>query len=450
MKFNSIFLLLLAMIFNASDSNAEIYQLQCFTGKKEVNAKDLQKFFDQGNKDHYPTYDLSGKTIVLDEVVRIYKSHDRTVRVLGNNALIRCEGGWIETGDTQGMIVSTGRGAKDIMSNFDTYRIQDIHFKGKNAELALRIVGTYQSELNRCTFNGFSTAVDVVFCMQMLIEHCEFKLCTYGLVVRSGMGLPEKNELHPTWFENASVFNSSSNRTQIKDCRFFGKQESHTLLRIDASDGVNVENCIFEGFNPVYAIYMDHRNSPTVPSFYIKRPHLEFVTLPGKETKALIHATAGGFVHIEGFYSQYGECTQIEASALQVIIDQPAYLPVKPNAGLKLLGDSKRWKIIDPWNDHTVFFNEEVWHGDIPQQLIVEQHNNLFTHGVGYTIHELKGGSKISQGQGRVKIQAEDMIFIDADAIYLEEEMLTPQPDGSNSIKIFDEKARGFKQLKIK
>lgn len=449
MKTNAILVLLLA-IMTSLHTNAEVYQLQCFTAKKEVNAKELQQFFDQGNKDHYPTYDLSGKHIVLDKVVRIKKSHDRTVRILGNNALITCEGGWIETGDTKGMIVSTGRGAKDIMSNFDTYRIEDIHFKGKGAELALRIVGTYQSELKRCTFNGFSTGVDAVFCMQMLIEHCEFKLCSYGLIVRSGMGIPEKNELHPTWFENASVFNSSSNRTQVRDCRFFGKQESHTLLRIDASDGVNVENCIFEGFNPVYAIYMDHRNSPTVPSFYIKRPHLEFVTFPGKETKALIHATVGGFVHIEGLYSQYGECTQVEASALQVVIDQPAYLPIKPGAGLRILGDSKRWKIIDPWNDYNIFFNEEVWHGAIPEQLIVEQHSNLYTYGVGYSIHELKNGSRISQGQGRVKIKASDMLYLDADAIYLEEEMLTPQQDGSNTVRLFDERSRSFKQVKLK
>jgi len=441
--------LIFLSFFSSFQSFAEVYVLSCFTNHEEVKSKELQAFFDQGNKDHYPTFDLSGKVMVLDKVVRIAKIHDRTVRILGNNALIKCEGGWIESGDTKGMIISNGRGAHDIMSNFDTYRISDIHFKSKGSELALRLVGTYQSELSRCTFEDFSSSVDIVFCMQMLIEHCEFKEAEYGLVIRSGMSLPEKNQLHPKWFENASVFNSCSNRTQVRDCRFYSKMNSHTLLRVDASDGVCVENCIFEGFNPVYAIYADHRNSSTVPSFYVKRPHLEFVQLPDKKTEALIHATASVIVHIEGMYSQFGNCPQIEAKALQVVVERPAYLPLSIGTGLKSMGSS-RWKFIDPWNTYSEFFEVERWvDGIMPEQVIVEQHNNIYSHGVGIALHELKGGTQISQGQGRIKLLAKDQIFLDGNSLFLQGNLLKTDGEGKSYLKIFDNNSKKDLRLKL-
>lgn len=441
---SALFLLLLLPF----ESMADMYFLACFTDKEVVGSKTLQQFFDQADKDQYPTFDLNGKRIVLDKTVRIKKVHARTIRILGNNALIECKGGWLESGDTKGMRVGVG-GENDIMSHFDTYHISNIHFLSKGSPLGLRLVGTYQSRLEQCTFRKFTTSADLVFCMQMLVQHCEFHQPEYGLVLRSGMSIPEFNELHPKWFSNANPSNCSSNRSQIEDCRFFARKDTKTLLRVDASDGVNVENCIFEGFNPIYAIHNDHRNSTTVTSFYVSRPHFEFAQIEGKKTEALIKATTAVLVHLEGIYSQFGGCVQVDADALQVVIDRPVYLPLRKGAGLAT-EDTKRWKIIDAWNNYTEFFDPLIWKGEsIPEQLIVQQQHNTYTHGVGITQHELKGGTMISQGQGRIQLLAKDYIFIEGRGLFPKGDFVRSNASGEQFINVFDPVLKRDAPLKL-
>jgi hypothetical protein len=400
------------LCFTAIGTQAALYKLSSIKGNMD-DAERLQKLFNLPQDfEKSVSFDLEGAELHLDRAVEYKKIHNRITSIIGNGAIIHLDkpDAAILPSRGRNMKVGLGNSPDDIMAHFDTFRISDTRFYGKNVNKALLLVGTYQSRIERCGFYGIDYPLELIFCLQAIVEHCEFNKNINGLTIRSGASIPENASQFPAWFSNGNVSNSCSNRTQVRDCRFYSYQNSETLLRIDASDGVQVSNCIFEGFNPIYAVYMESRNSPTVPSFYLENCHFEFVTYAEgtaneRTTKALIKAHAQVIVELKGIYSQYGRCTQIEADAVEVIVERPAYLPLGPG-GLKA-GKSSGWKFIELHNDPDVLFDPLTWDNQIPSGLILERHGSLIGDGYTWNIENRRDSTALILNNNRIKLQGE-------------------------------------------
>lgn len=403
-------ILAFVMVWAGLPAAAAIYRISEVKGKLSDSER-LQRLFDLPDaKEKTVTFDLEGQVLRIDRPVSYRKVHDRITSIQGNGAIIYLENNTAFIGPDKGfgMRVGNGDSPDDIMANMDALRISDIRFEGKNAQYALRLAGTYQSRVERCRFVGVKNPLELIFCLQAVVEHCEFNKNLNALTIRSGMSIPEEAEIFPRWFSNASVYNSCSNRSVVRDCRFFGAFDGKTMLRIDASDGVRVENCIFEGFNPEYAVYMESRNSSTVPCFYLSDCHFEFVTYgeksdTPKQTRALIKAHAQVQVVLSGIYSQYDACVQIDADAMQVIVERPAYLPFREK-GFRA-GKSSRWKFIDAWNNYEKLFDAASWDGPVPDELLLEQHGKLIGHGYTWNIAEIEHGQNLIINENRFKME---------------------------------------------
>jgi len=404
--------LTICMIFGTIiHSLAANYKLSEIKGKL-TDSERLQRLFNlPADSEMSVTFDLEGAEIHLDRKVLYKKVHNRITAIQGNGAIIHLDTPEAMIAPSKGKDFKVGMGSSpdDIMANFDTFRIKDVRFYGKKAKFALQIVGTYQSRVDNCGFYGIENPLELIFCLQAIVEHSEFNKNINALTIRSGAAIKE-NENFPQWFSNATISNSSSNRTQVRDCRFFSYQKSEKLLRIEASDGVQVSNCIFEGFNPEYAVYMESRNSPTVPSFYLENCHFEFVTYAKgtqneRTTKALIRAHAQVIVELKGIYSQYADCVQIEADAVEVVVDRPAYLPLGP--GSLKSGKSGAWKFIELHNDPDDLFSPDTWVNNMPAQLLLERHGNLIGENKTWSIKNRADSTAIILNDGRIKLQGE-------------------------------------------
>lgn len=370
----------------ASYQGTRMYYLSEFQKEGRSDREALQAMFDavpEGAKS--AVFNLQGQSLVLDGTVYYHKGLERRTKIIGNNARIQMNGDHdiLVEDKGRGMEVSRGSNTEDIMRWFDTFHIYDVDFVGGRTQL--RIVGTLQSRIQNCRFWNAYRGVQLVFCLQAVVEQCRFQNHKLeGIVTRSGlsdanlikkymgseyMAYPEDG----AYFSNASGSNSQSNRTIISNCRFYSGLGQCFCVRNQASDGIRVDNCIFEGAAAQHSIYHDSRSSPTVKSFEVIAPHIEH----GRKdiTKSLIYAR-GGIIEIKGMYSQYGECVQVDADGQKIVIERPRYLVYGKDAFKP--GKSQKWRFEDTEMNTEKLADPNTWVGNVvPREAIQISHTGI-------------------------------------------------------------------------
>lgn len=378
---------------------SEVLYFSQFYDSTKTDSENLQAMFDFPSKfDKRVTFNLEGRHFMLDTTVYYHKVSERITLILGDNARIEAPKGstfdLIAPDVGFGFIASDGSNPNDIASYMDQIMVRDIRFS--NGRNQLIIAGSLQSSIKNCQFWRAHRGILNVFGLQTIVEECRFQnQIVEGVVFRSGMsdlnflnnnGAPS-SKIDGQYFTNATGSNSQSNRSVIRDCRFYGGSGQISCVRVSASDGIMIDNCIFEGNATRYSVHNDNRGSTTTKSITILRPHLEHGH--PSATKALIYNRGCNLI-VDQMYQQYGDVVMIHSDGGSVELNNIRWWKPGPNT---LISNSCDWYIEAEADTSIPFLSDpETWGGSIP--LLVKLKSKTSEYYIGRT----GGGTFLSRG----------------------------------------------------
>lgn len=113
--------------------------------------------------------------------------------------------------------------------------VEHCHFEGSGfsgvvGQTGLRIVGSYLSVINECSFQGLDDGLDLVFCLGAKVMSCGFAnginhdlRFRYGMEINAGLGT------RTALWSGAAETNSNGNCVVVDKCRFYGLPPSTTM-----------------------------------------------------------------------------------------------------------------------------------------------------------------------------------------------------------------------------
>jgi Pectate lyase superfamily protein len=205
-------------------------------------------------------------------------------------------------------------GAAGITMNF-RWTIQGFKFLGNNTtgQVGLDMYGTYGAAYRDMYFEQCDEGLRLTFNLMASVENCRGKVNkSYSFRARSGAGV----------IPGATTADSGSNGTVFRSCRDYGYSGQLAQFYIQASSGVELQNCITEGNNPVYAILHDDETTTVSKFFKVSGLHSE-----NTPTGAVIRTKAMGIVIVEGVWHQTScimvDSTDSNAGAIIRVRDLP-------------------------------------------------------------------------------------------------------------------------------
>lgn len=356
------------------------------------DADALQRMFDEcpvGNFDI--TLHLQHKTLTLNKAV--YYRYNVGARIV----TVKC--GRIKSNTKTHDLIVPDPAMKELSilwgaeENNSARWTMEMHFDRvsfKNGRNQLVLFNQRLSTVTGCRFDNGKRGLLNIFGQQCVVSRCLFQFHDVeSLVHRSGLGdkdLMEEygvidNDIHDEkWLTNATGQNSCSNRAETKNCWFFGKNGQIGMYRVQASDGTENRNCVFEGGSTVHSIYLDSRNSTTTHSARVLQPHIEHGN--SNITRSLIFTKNIKSTYIEDFFSQIAYITAVEAEGAlgHVIMDKLHFMHFTPNCFKT--DPRKKWSFINP-TTMAIPRTSSIWGGwdGTPDNLYVQVSSNIEGNG---------------------------------------------------------------------
>jgi len=219
-----------------------------------------------------------------------------------------------------------------------------IHGKndGTTQDTGIRLGATYGSYFKNVEFHNLYIGNEIYFCLQ-----ANFHNCKWGDNISIGCIVSDAS------WPGASTPNSCSNNVSFYDPKFRCAPNSLYGLRIHGSDGVNINNPVFEGSTsstaPIHHIYATNPSSTIIKTLRVVNFHFEqacsrsniMMESPGGQSYSIYLDT--GFV--QGVTGAFLELNTIVGGTLQARLNN---IP-DCSSGWKLRqsGTQSSWWIID-------------------------------------------------------------------------------------------------------
>lgn len=222
-----------------------------------------------------------GKIYVLDSGVKIPSFIGGVMpsfTIQGNGATMQIKKGYA----ISKLVIDQSDAAKQVGSRVF---IDNINFIGGG----ILLQASYGSGITRCTFTQCDTAINLQFCMMADVRQNFFlrnKSCDILLTTGAWKG--------------AGVNNSQCNQTVLAQNRHYASDGQLSCISVYRSSNISINDCIFEGGNPIVNVIADMRICTTSKSLYINRPHIE--NNPSGASFQL--CPSGGIYRIENIWSQ--------------------------------------------------------------------------------------------------------------------------------------------------
>ncbi len=170
------------------------------------------------------------------------------------------------------------------------------HGTGLTNQTGIRLGATYNSVVDSTSFQSLGVGLDGYFDLGMDVRN---SLGTLNSVsdwrIQSGT-----NKTTLIGWAGATLGNSQCNNCVFWKDRSYASVSQPSQLAVYGCDGTSVIDCIFEGFNPVDAIWYDDQGSTTCRTFSMKNIHSE--NLP---SDALVNLTLqSGIFNLDTIYRQ--------------------------------------------------------------------------------------------------------------------------------------------------
>lgn len=286
--------------------------------------------------------EFDGYTLNFDTTVTMpLLTNSARIHHKGEGALIKGNPDYdifVENPNLKGMYI----GYSDDDNNATKYLMQVTFdkFVFRRGKTAIRLVAQRNSLITDCAFELVSRGVMGIWCQNCWIENSEFmfpKIEDYvwrsavsdqTLMAEQGLNYDPAND---KYFSNANTSNSQSNRSGGRNNWHFGQAGQFTQIRIQASDGCQSVNDVFEGQSPRYDVYLDSRNSTTTHSYSLITPHFENGS---SNTEALIYSREFKTLYTDRLYAQIKDVKIIKTvgNIGQVILDNLVYIPWSKNS----------------------------------------------------------------------------------------------------------------------
>ena len=400
-----------------------IYKITDYNG-------DLQALFNQIeiNDDQWPVIHLEGQRVNVANCHLPTPKANRQARVIGSMAIIdvlQNHDGIVPHPSVRGLSVSLGVTGGSIVNTIERWDWDGLVFTGGRNQLQL--VAQYGSRITNCQFLHGKRGIHAIFCLQPVIESCKFQFQDVeGVCLRTGVsdltlltewGVGDEDD--NIWFSNPTTTNSQSNRAVINHCRFFGKNAQKCFVRVQGSDGVVINNPVFEGGAPDYCVYADSRNSNTVRDIEINRPHVE---ISHNNAVSIFYFRAFQKAIVRSMYSQVAHTTHItEEDCGQIYMDNLNFM--RWDSDTFNGGDKCEWYFHNPQAGYVNFAASKIWANGLPDYLRVDNAQGVFNLGK-------KGGKFVARigsdetslriAKNIVDVRGVKTAFIPADANIIE------------------------------
>lgn len=166
---------------------------------------------------------------------------------------------------------------------------RNLVLKGTSSQIGIDIGPSYGAYYQNILGETLFECIHLRFALRTTVDNCFATNCTNGWVADRG-----------NW-SGATNFNSQSNHTTFRSCRYFGNGD--VAIRIVAASGCVVEDCIVEGFQVRVGVELDGQSSTVVKDFTIRNTHFECTN--GATEACIKIRMHSGIVTIEKVYGQY-------------------------------------------------------------------------------------------------------------------------------------------------
>lgn len=145
-------------------------------------------------------------------------------------------------------------------------RFRNVSFKGNN-NMCMYLSANYGAKFEGCIFYNFTTALDLRWCMDAIIDQCFFTENYIGV------------NLDYDRFTGGSNSTSCSNGSVVQNCKFRNSAGDFANIKIHAASDIKILYNIFEGAQAGgdYDIYFDDNGSTVVKGVYILGCHIEHI-----------------------------------------------------------------------------------------------------------------------------------------------------------------------------
>jgi hypothetical protein len=222
-------------------------------------------------------YYIGSKSITLEKYSKFFEIDGSYAKLISTGtAPIFSRPSPTDNGDANTMV--------DLRCTF-----KNLVLKGTSSQIGIDIGPSYGAYYQNIMGETLFEAIHLRFALRTTVDNCFATNCVNGWVADKG-----------NW-AGATNFNSQSNHTTFRSCRYFGNGD--VAIKIIAASGCVVEDCIVEGFQVRVGVEMDGQSSTVVKDFTIRNTHFECTN---GATEACIKVRMhSGIVTIEKVYGQY-------------------------------------------------------------------------------------------------------------------------------------------------
>ena len=232
---------------------------------------------------------ISATYEVPDSIVYPHYPASKMLYTIGNGATVSFLGS-AKNGITRERPVSADDAEKNMQSCRISFSGLNLIDRG-NTETAINTLCTYQSSVIDCKAQYFKIAFKNEFGLQTKYDLCE-------AINSDSIGF--LNTFIDTYGGTTGAAKRSNN-TWYYNCRVVAKTGSYAGFSNYGNSGSNYLNCVVEGGNPIYNIYLNSANSSVVNNFNIGQgTHFENSAKYG-----LYAAIRQGNIDIADMYAQY-------------------------------------------------------------------------------------------------------------------------------------------------
>lgn len=184
--------------------------------------------------------------------------------------------------------------ATNVMQS-QAFIIRDGCLAGKGATVTGTLIdlgATFNSVCENLRLESAKKGIHYKFCLMSTMRNCmSTSISEESFFVDRG-----------DWAD-ATNFNSQSNHTLVEQCRVFNRGGNFAAFRVQGCSGVILRQCISEGGNPQYAVYIDSQSSNVVKDVNIIGVHIESTC-----TVAGVHVRGSDmYAVIKDIYCQYAQ-----------------------------------------------------------------------------------------------------------------------------------------------